>query len=73
MTQPELERRTALKTPEVTAALASYVRTIRAGDSRFDRYAAGKLALSDLEKAGLAIIPRQGQLLDLPHWSQFLR
>ena len=41
---------------EVTAALASYVRTIRSGDSRFDRYAAGKpAALTATEKAGLAL------------------
>ena len=52
----ELERRTRLTVAEVTAALASYVRTIRSGDSRYDRYAAGDTrALSDLEKAGLAV------------------
>jgi cytochrome c peroxidase len=56
MTEAEVERRTGLKITEVAAALASYVRTIRSGDSRFDRYAAGKQhALSDLEKAGLAL------------------
>jgi cytochrome c peroxidase len=42
LTQPELERRTGMKASDVTAALASYVRTIRFGDSRFDRYAAGQ-------------------------------
>jgi cytochrome c peroxidase len=56
LTEAELERRTGLKTEEVTAALASYVRTIRSGDSRFDRYVAGsRTSLSDLEKAGLAL------------------
>ena len=56
LTVPELERRTKLPVAEVTAALASYVRTIRSGDSRFDRYAAGSTAaLTDLEKAGLAL------------------
>lgn len=56
MTVPEAERRTGLQIAEVTASLASYVRTIRSGDSRFDRYAAGnQRALSDLEKAGLAL------------------
>lgn len=56
MTEAEVERRTGLKIGEVTAALASYVRTIRSGDSRFDRYAAGKTsALSDQEKAGLEL------------------
>jgi cytochrome c peroxidase len=53
---PELERRTKLTVGEVTAALASYVRTIRSGDSPFDRYSAGQAnALSPLEKAGLAV------------------
>lgn len=61
LTEPELERRTKLKVTEVTAALASYVRTIRSGDSRFDRYAAGGAsALSDLEKAGLSVFRGKG-------------
>jgi len=56
MTEAEVERRTGLTIGEVTGALASYVRSIRSGDSRFDRYAAGKTnALSDLEKAGLEV------------------
>jgi cytochrome c peroxidase len=56
MTEALVESRTGLKIAEVTAALASYVRSIRSGDSRFDRYAAGnQRALSDLEKVGLAI------------------
>jgi len=56
MTAAEVELRTGLKIDDVTGALASYVRTIRSGDSRFDRYAAGKSgALNDLEKAGLAL------------------
>lgn len=56
MTEALVESRTGLKMTDVTAALASYVRTIRSGDSRFDRYAAGnQRALSDLEKAGLAL------------------
>ena len=55
LTVPELERRTKLPVAEVTAALASYVRTIRSGDSRFDRYIGGaNAALTTLEKAGLA-------------------
>jgi cytochrome c peroxidase len=61
LTQVELERRTKMKAAEVTAALASYVRTIRSGDSRFDRYAAGQTnALSDLERAGLAVFRGKG-------------
>jgi cytochrome c peroxidase len=51
MTEIELERRLGMKSTEITGALASYVRTIRSGDSAFDRYAAGKTnALSALEK-----------------------
>jgi len=61
LTQPELEQRTGLKTAEVTAALASFVRTIRSGDSRFDRYTAGETgALSALEKAGLDLFRGKG-------------
>jgi len=56
MSVPEVESRTRLKIADVTAALASYVRTIRSGDSRFDRYAAGnQRALNDVEKAGLDV------------------
>jgi len=56
MTVPEVERRTGLKIGEVTGALASFVRTIRSGDSKFDRYIAGKpRALTEIEKAGLAV------------------
>jgi cytochrome c peroxidase len=51
-----------MKTAEITAALASYVRTIRSGDSRFDRYAVGDThALNDLEKAGLQLFRGKGQ------------
>jgi cytochrome c peroxidase len=61
LTEPELERRMGMKVADVTAALASYVRTIRSGDSRFDRYTAGRRdALSDLEKAGLALFRGKG-------------
>jgi cytochrome c peroxidase len=61
LTEPELEQRTGLKTSEVTAALASYVRTIRSGDSRFDRYASGQpRALNELEKVGLELFRGKG-------------
>jgi cytochrome c peroxidase len=57
----ELERRTGMTTAAVTAALASYVRTIRSGDSRFDRYAAGQRdALTPLERTGLEIFRGRG-------------
>ena len=61
LTPEELERRTKMKPAEVAAALASFVRTIRSGDSRFDRYVAGQTnALSDLEKSGLAVFRGKG-------------
>jgi cytochrome c peroxidase len=61
LTMAELERRTGLTASDVTGALASYVRTIRSGDSRFDRYAAGQRnALTSLEKSGLEIFRGRG-------------
>lgn len=61
LTPAELERRTKMSAAEVTAALASYVRSIRSGDSRFDRYVGGQTdALSDLERAGLAVFRGKG-------------
>jgi cytochrome c peroxidase len=52
----DLERRAGLPAQFVAAAIASYVRTIRTGASRFDRYVAGEAnALSAIEKAGLAL------------------
>src|SRR6185295_15275532 len=42
LSQAELERRLGMKAEAVTSALASYIRTIRSGDSPFDRYAAGR-------------------------------
>jgi cytochrome c peroxidase len=61
MTQHELERRSGRKAAEVAAALASYVRTIRSGDSPFDRFTAGKTgALTDLERTGLRLFRGRG-------------
>jgi cytochrome c peroxidase len=61
LTIAELERRTGRAAVEVAGALASYVRTIRSGDSRFDRYAAGQRnALTALEKSGLVIFRGRG-------------
>jgi cytochrome c peroxidase len=61
MTEAELERRIGMKMVDVTAALASYVRTIRSGESRFDRYSAGRSgSLNVLEKAGLQLFRGKG-------------
>lgn len=55
-TRPQLEQRTGLRAEQVADALASYLRTIRSGDSRYDRYAAGETrALNALEREGLEI------------------
>jgi cytochrome c peroxidase len=56
MTSEELEIRTGMKAADVAATLASYVRTIRSGNSPYDRFAAGKTgALNALEKTGLQL------------------
>lgn len=60
-TEAEVERRTGLKTTEIANALASYMRTIRSGGSRFDRYSAGQSgALNALEKSGLEVFRGKG-------------
>jgi cytochrome c peroxidase len=60
-TESELEHRTGIKSADVTAALASYLRTIRSGDSRFDRYAAGHTgSLNAIEKEGLQLFRGKG-------------
>jgi cytochrome c peroxidase len=51
-----LEARAGVSAKVVSVALASYVRSIRAGGSRFDRYMAGdSAALIGVEQAGLAL------------------
>jgi len=61
MSSVELERRLNMKASDVTDALASFVRTIRSGDSRFDRYTAGQRdALTTLEKQGLVLFRGKG-------------
>ena len=61
LSQEELEQRTKLKAADVTSALASFVRTIRSGASRFDRFTAGHAdALTPLEKTGLELFRGKG-------------
>ena len=61
LSEAELIRRTRLQPAQVAAALASYVRTIRSGDSPFDRYVAGRLdALTSLQKTGLQVFRGKG-------------
>ncbi len=62
MTEAEVERRTGLKIAEVAAALASYVRTIRSGNSPYDKYISGDAkALSAQAQAGLAVFRGKGR------------
>lgn len=52
----EAARRVGLSLEEMRAALASYVRTIRSGDSAYDRYLAGDAAALDAgQKQGLEL------------------
>lgn len=56
LTREQLEPRTGLSAAAVADALASYLRTIRSGNSRYDRYAAGEArALNAIEREGLEI------------------
>ena len=56
-----------MKAGEITGALASFVRTIRSGDSRFDRYAAGENERAErARESGPRAVSRQGRLHRLP-------
>jgi cytochrome c peroxidase len=62
LSEAEVERRLAMKTSDVAAALASYVRTIRSRDSRYDWYVAGQAeVLTEQERTGLQIFRGRGQ------------
>lgn len=56
MTLPEVSARIGLAPDEISRALASFVRSILSGDSRFDRFVNGdRAALSTEEQAGLQL------------------
>ena len=62
MTLAEVRIRTGLAPQEVTRALASYVRTIVSGNSRYDRYIAGETkALSEEAIRGLEVFSGKGR------------
>jgi cytochrome c peroxidase len=62
LTREEVEARTGLAAGDVAAALASYVRTIRSVDSRYDWFASGQdSVLTDLERRGLDVFRGRGQ------------
>lgn len=52
--------RVGLQPRELATALASYVRTIRSGDSIYDRYARGTLELTDEQQLGIMIFRGKG-------------
>ena len=61
MTMAEAVARVKLDEATIARALASYVRTIRSGDSGFDRYAAGQThALTGVESTGLQVFRGKG-------------
>lgn len=61
MTMAEAAARVKLDEATIARALASYLRTIRSGDSGFDRYAAGQThALTDVESTGLQVFRGKG-------------
>ena len=57
----EASQRVGLPTGDIAQALASYVRSLMSGDSRFDRFAAGdRSALSPEERNGLRLFQGRG-------------
>ncbi len=62
LSDAEIESRTGLPAADVAAALASYMRTIRSRESRFDWFRAGQTEmLTADERAGLDIFRGRGQ------------
>jgi len=61
MTLPEVSARVGLPPDEMAKALASYVRSILSGNSRFDRFVNGdRRALSEEQQRGLAVFRGKG-------------
>ena len=62
LTEAALQRQTGLTSAVVADALASYVRTIRSGDSRYDWYISGQTeVLTPIEKTGLDLFRGKGR------------
>jgi cytochrome c peroxidase len=62
LTQVVLEKRTGLAAADVADALASYVRTIRSQDCRYDWYVAGQTqVLTEIERTGLDLFRGKGR------------
>jgi cytochrome c peroxidase len=61
LTAADLERKSGHTAQDVANALASYVRTIRSRESRYDWYQAGQTSmLSEQERAGLDLFRQRG-------------
>jgi cytochrome c peroxidase len=61
LTAEDIERKTGRSAADVAGALASYVRTIRSRESRYDWYAAGQPEmLTELERTGLGVFRARG-------------
>jgi cytochrome c peroxidase len=59
-----IEARTGMKMPDVASALASYVRTIRSIESRYDWFQSGQMQmLTAGERAGLEVFRGRGQCI----------
>jgi len=64
LTLDEATARTSLPVPRIAEGLASYVRSILSGDSRYDRFMNGDWnALSPLEQRGLTIFRGKGNCI----------
>ncbi len=64
LTEIELQKKTGMSSADVATSLASYVRTIRSTDSRFDRFQGGdQNALTPLERAGFDVFRGRGQCI----------
>src|SRR5207253_9519183 len=64
----QIQPRTGLATQDVAAALATYVRTIRSHDSRYDWFQAGQREmLTEVERAGLDVRDRKSTRLNSSH------
>ena len=62
LSEAQIEARTSMKASDVAAALASYVRTIKSSDSRFDWFQSGQpQMLTERERAGFELFRGRAQ------------
>lgn len=64
LTSAEVEQRAGMKAADIAAALASYIRTIRSRESRFDWFRAGQVEmLTADERTGFELFRGRGQCI----------